>query len=123
MRAATLGSIIQLLDLLKIFLSMLTKFTYWFGMLLALSLTACGGGGQGPYVTEIQANQLVYGKLSTFTITGDSLNKGVSVSALGCSSLEQDANYSNTSQNWTCFIDSVGPKAIRLTAMTATGVV
>jgi hypothetical protein len=37
---------------------MLTKFTYWFGMLLALSLTACGGGGQDPYVTEIQANQL-----------------------------------------------------------------
>ena len=102
---------------------MLAKLTHWPSLLFVFILTACGGSEQGPYVTDIQANQLAYGKLSTFTLTGASLNKGVALSVTGCSNLKQDASSTDTSQIWTCFIDSVGAQTLKLTAKTATGVV
>jgi len=93
-------------------------------LLLALFLTACGGGGaQGPVISDIQASPLSYGKPSTFTLLGGSLDQGVSVSATGCSGLKQEANATSSTQAWTCLVDAAGPQAIKLTAKNASGAV
>ena len=87
-------------------------------------LTSCGGGGSpSPTVTDIQANQLVYGQNTTFTLSGTLLDQGVALTSEGCSNLTQGPGATNTSQTWTCQINAAGTAAVTVQAKTANGTV
>jgi hypothetical protein len=87
-------------------------------------LTACGGGGSAsPTVTNIQTNQLVYGQSTSFTLSGTLLDQGVVLTSEGCSNLTQGSGVANTSQTWTCQVNTAGTGAVTVQAKTANGTV
>ena len=96
-------------------------FLKWMALSGLSLLSACGGGSSSPSVTAIQANQAVYGQTAQFTLTGASLDQGVTVSAQGCQSLSQSSGGTSTSQTWTCLVDAVGTGAVSLEAKTTSG--
>jgi cyclophilin family peptidyl-prolyl cis-trans isomerase len=86
-------------------------------------LTACGGSSPGPSVFSIAADPLSYGQPSLFTFVGEMLEKGVSVSAQGCSGLVQAAGSTSSNQVWSCTVDAVGTEVVRLQAKATSGTV
>ena len=86
-------------------------------------LSACGGGSSSPSVSGIQANQTVYGQTAQFTLTGASLDQGVTVTAQGCQNLSQASGATSTSQTWTCVVDAVGTGVVSLEGKTTGGTV
>jgi peptidyl-prolyl cis-trans isomerase A (cyclophilin A) len=86
-------------------------------------LPGCGGSSSAPFVSDIQANQLVYGQTTQFAITGASLDSSLNVTAKGCSSFTSTGTISTTVSNWNCAVDAVGTSAVSLQVSTPEGTV
>ena len=95
-------------------------------------LTACGGGGSpSPTETDIQTNQLVitsieadrlmYTKLTAFTIQGYSLDKGLTINSKNCKGLALLAGGTSNKQVITCTIGAVGKAAVVIDGVLAGG--
>ena len=101
-----------------------SSLTKAFALLLITLLSSCGGGSSpSPVVNDIQANQLVYGQNTTFSLSGTLLDQGVVLTSEGCSNLTQGPVAANTSQTWTCQINTAGTGAVTVHAKTANGTV
>jgi peptidyl-prolyl cis-trans isomerase A (cyclophilin A) len=101
----------------KFFLSILS--------LSALVLTGCGGSSSAPdlAVSEIAVNQLKYGQLSQFTLTGNFSDNEINVSTKNCKGLALVAGGTTTTKSVTCTIGAVGTGAVSLEAKLADGTV
>lgn len=76
-----------------------------------------------PVVTAIQSDRLMYSKTTTFTFTGQSLDKDFSVSIKGCKGLALVAGGSASSQSVTCAVNVVGTAAVVVDAKLVSGTV
>jgi cyclophilin family peptidyl-prolyl cis-trans isomerase len=76
-----------------------------------------------PVVTAIQSDRLMYSKATTFSFTGQSLDKDFSVSIKGCKGLALVAGGSATAQSVTCAVNAVGTSALVVEAKLASGTV
>lgn len=76
-----------------------------------------------PVVIAIQSDRLMYSKTTTFTFTGQSLDKDFSVSVKGCKGLALVAGGSATAQSVTCAVNAVGTAAVVVDAKLASGTV
>ena len=101
----------------KFFLSILS--------LSALVLTGCGGSSPAPdlVVSDIAVNQLKYGQLSQFTLTGNFSDNEINVSTKNCKGLALAAGGTTTTKSVTCTIGAVGTGAVSLEAKLADGTV
>jgi len=101
----------------KIFLSFIS--------LSALVLAGCGGGSSAPdlAVSDIAVNQLKYGQLSQFTLTGNFPDNEINVSTKNCKGLALAAGGTTTTKSVTCTISAVGTGAVSLEAKLADGTV
>ncbi len=75
---------------------------------IALAMVGCGG----LETTTISYDRLMYGNLTTFTITGVNLDKGLLLSTTACPSPQQVTGGTATQQTFTCTITSTGPVTI-----------
>jgi len=91
----------------------------------ALMLSACGGSISTPsvMVSDIQVNQLKYGQVTQFTITGYSLDKDINVSTQNCKGLAIVAGGTSSSESVSCTISAVGLGAVTVVAKLADGTV
>ena len=80
-------------------------------------LSACGGGGSSTptptpsnnaTITSINADRLMYGQQTRFTVVGSGLSNGVTLSSPGCSATGTVAGGSATQQVITCRIAATG---------------
>jgi cyclophilin family peptidyl-prolyl cis-trans isomerase len=76
-----------------------------------------------PVVIGIQSDRLMYSQTTTFTFTGQSLEKDFSVSIKGCKGLALVAGGSATAQSVTCAVNAVGTAAVVVDAKLADGTV
>ena len=76
-----------------------------------------------PVVTAIQSDRLMYSKTTTFTLTGQSLDKDFSVAIKGCKGLALVSGGSATAQSVTCTVNAVGTGAVAVEAKLANGTV
>ena len=102
---------------------MRTQFSYLLSLLILAVLSGCGGSSSAPSVSDIQANQLVYGQTTQFTIAGSSLDSSLSITAKGCSNFSASGTNSSSSSNWNCVVDAVGTNSVSVQVSTAAGVV
>jgi peptidyl-prolyl cis-trans isomerase A (cyclophilin A) len=104
---------------------MLTKFSISFISLFTLVLAGCGGSSSAPdlAVSDIAVNQLKYGQLSQFTLTGNFSDNEINVSTKNCKGLALIAGGTNTTKSVTCTIGAVGTGAVSLEAKLADGTV
>ena len=88
-------------------------------------LAGCGGSISAPsaVVSEIQVNQLKYGQISQFTLTGNLLDNEINVSIQNCKGLTPIAGGTNTSKSVSCTISSTGSGVVNLDAKLADGTV
>lgn len=75
-------------------------------MTLTAGLCACGGGVVAG--TEVAVSPLVYGKLGSFTVTGPNLDKGITVTAAGCSGIAELPGSTDSRKTYTCTPSRVG---------------
>jgi len=101
------------------------KFYLFFLSLSAVVLVGCGGSSPvaSTAVSDIQVNQLKYGQLSQFTLTGNLLDNNVNVAAQNCKGLALVAGGTDTSKSVTCTISAVGSGVVSLEAKLADGTV
>jgi peptidyl-prolyl cis-trans isomerase A (cyclophilin A) len=101
----------------KIFLSSIS--------LSALVLAGCGGSSSIPdlAVYEIVVNQLKYGQLSQFTLTGNFSDNEINVSTKNCKGLALVAGGTTTTKSVTCTIGAVGTGVVSLEAKLPDGTV
>ena len=104
---------------------MLIKFNLFIISLCVMLLAGCGGSDSEPSVTisDIQVNQLKYGQVSQFTLTGNLLENDINVSAKNCKGLALVAGGTNTIKSVTCTIGAVGAGEVSLEAKLADGTV
>lgn len=76
-----------------------------------------------PVITAIQSDRLMYSKTTTFTFSGQSLDKDFTVSTKGCKGLALVSGGSATAQSVTCTINAVGTGAVVVDAKLASGTV
>jgi cyclophilin family peptidyl-prolyl cis-trans isomerase len=76
-----------------------------------------------PVVIGIQSDRLMYSQTTTFTFTGQSLDKDFSVSIKGCKGLALVAGGSATAQSVTCAVNAVGTAAVVVDAKLGSGTV
>ena len=102
-----------------------SKFALLIVSISTLVLSACGGSSSAPsvMVTDIKANQLKYGQVAQFTITGFALDKDINVSTQNCKGLALVAGGTDSSKSVTCTISAVGVGAVSLEAKLADGTV
>ena len=102
-----------------------SKFFLFIISFLALLLSGCGGGSSTSSlaVSDIQVNQLKYGHLSQFTITGNFSDTDISVSTKNCKGLALVAGGTPTSKSVTCTISAAGTGVVSLEAKLADGTV
>ena len=102
-----------------------SKFFLFFISLFALVLSGCGGGSSTSSlaVSDIQVNQLKYGQLSQFTLTGNFSDNEINVSTKNCKGLALVAGGTTTSKSVTCTISSAGTGVVILEAKLADGTV
>jgi len=88
-------------------------------------LAGCGGSGSEPSVavSDIQVNQLKYGQLSQFTLTGNFSDNEINVSTKNCKGLALVAGGTPTSKSVTCTIGAAGTGVVSLEAKLADGTV
>ena len=86
-------------------------------------LSGCGGSSSAPFVSDIQASQLAYGRTAQFTLTGSSLDKDLNVSTKNCRGLALVSGGSETSKIVTCTVGAVGAGAVTFEAKLADGTV
>jgi peptidyl-prolyl cis-trans isomerase A (cyclophilin A) len=102
-----------------------SKFFLSFISLSALVLAGCGGSSSVPNlaVSDIAVNQLRYGQLSQFTLTGNFSDNEINVSTKNCKGLALVAGGTTTTKSVTCTIGAVGTGAVSLEAKLADGTV
>lgn len=77
---------------------------------LAAALAACGGGQRG---TDISHAPLKFGVLTSFTVTGPNLDKGITLTAVGCTGVaEVVAAGTAERKDYTCTPNRVGPMTV-----------
>jgi peptidyl-prolyl cis-trans isomerase A (cyclophilin A) len=93
--------------------------------LFALVLAGCGGSSYSPQlvVSDIAVNQLKYGQLSQFTLSGNFSDNEINVSTKNCKGLALVAGGSTTTKSVTCTIGAVGTGVVSLEAKLADGTV
>ena len=93
---------------------------FWTPLLCAITLAACGQmeGHSTPHVTDIQAQNLIYGSRTTFAILGDGLAFGFRANVPNCVQPVVAAT-SITQQAVTCSLTAVG--SIKVDALNAAG--
>jgi peptidyl-prolyl cis-trans isomerase A (cyclophilin A) len=102
---------------------MLSKFLIPFISLCTLVLAGCGGSSAPDLaVSDIAVNQLKYGQLSQFTLTGNFSDNEINVSTKNCKGLALVAG-GTTTKSVTCTIGAVGTGAVSLEAKLADGTV
>jgi len=84
-------------------------------------LSGCGGSSSAPFVSDIQASQLAYGRTAQFTLTGSSLDKDLNVSTKNCKGLALVSGGSETSKAVSCTVGAVGAGAVTFEAKLADG--
>jgi peptidyl-prolyl cis-trans isomerase A (cyclophilin A) len=104
---------------------MLNKFNSFILSLCVMLLAGCGGSGSEPSVavSDIQVNQLKYGQLSQFTLTGNFSDNEINVSTKNCKGLALVAGGTPTSKSVTCTIGAAGTGVVSLEAKLADGTV
>jgi cyclophilin family peptidyl-prolyl cis-trans isomerase len=104
---------------------MLNKFNLLILFLSVMLLAGCGGSGSEPSlaVSDIQVNQLKYGQLSQFTLTGSFSDNEINVSTKNCKGLALVAGGTPTSKSVTCTISAAGTGVVSLEAKLADGTV
>ena len=104
---------------------MLSKFSISFISLFTLVLAGCGGSSSVPdlAVSDIAVNQLKYGQLSQFTLTGSFSENEINVSTKNCKGLALVAGGTTTSKSVTCTIGAAGTGVVILEAKLADGTV
>ena len=102
---------------------MLSKFSISFITLFTLVLAGCGGSSSAPdlAVSDIVVNQLKYGQLSQFTLTGNFSDNEINVSTKNCKGLALVAGGTTTTKSVTCTIGAVGTGVVSLEAKLADG--
>lgn len=80
-----------------------------FVIALGVSLASCGGALE---TTNIDYDRLMYGALTTFTISGPALDKGITLSSTACPLPKQGTEGSSTHQTFTCTITKTGPATV-----------
>jgi peptidyl-prolyl cis-trans isomerase A (cyclophilin A) len=102
-----------------------SKFFLSFISLSALVLAGCGGSSSAPdlAVSDIAVNQLKYGQLSQFTLTGNFSDNEINVSTKNCKGLMLVAGGTDLSKSVTCTISGVGVGAVSLEAKLPDGTV
>ena len=79
------------------------------GLACATVLVACGGLEK----TDITPDQLMYGKLATFTINGPNLDKGITFNAPSCSGIAEVVASAGPSEKvYTCTPAVTGPMTV-----------
>ena len=88
-------------------------------------VAGCGGSGSEPSVavSDIQVNQLKYGQLSQFTLTGNFSDNEINVSTKNCKGLALVAGGTTTNKSVTCTISAAGNGVVILEAKLADGTV
>ena len=79
-------------------------------VLLTGLLFACGGGDGAvtpapqipPTVAAVTASQVVYKKDATITVTGQNLDSGITMTALGCATITEQTGGTATSRSYSC---------------------
>ena len=104
---------------------MLSKFLISFISLCTLVLAGCGGSSSAPdlAVSDIAVNQLKYGQISQFTLTGSFSDNEINVSTKNCKGLALVAEGTTTSKSVTCTISAAGTGVVILEAKLADGTV
>jgi peptidyl-prolyl cis-trans isomerase A (cyclophilin A) len=103
---------------------MFYKFFIYLISFSTLFLTGCGGSTAPNFpVTEITVNQLKYGQLSQFTLTGNFSEHEINVLTKNCKGLALIAGGTSTSKSVTCTIGAVGPGVVSLEAKLTDGTV
>ena len=104
---------------------MLSKFLISFISLCTLVLAGCGGSSSAPdlAVSDIAVNQLKYGQLSQFTLTGNFSDNEINVATKNCKGLALVAGGTTTSKSVTCTISAAGTGVVILEAKLADGTV
>jgi peptidyl-prolyl cis-trans isomerase A (cyclophilin A) len=104
---------------------MLFKFLTSFISLFTLVLAGCGGSSSAPdlAVSDIAVNQLKYGQLSQFTLTGNFSDNEINVSTKNCKGLALVAGGTTINKSVTCTIGAVGTGVVSLEAKLADGTV
>lgn len=99
------------------------KIFSFFILISALFFGGCGGSSTAPIssVSSIEVNNLKYGQLSQFTLTGNLIDKDINVSSQNCKNLSIVAGGSISSQSLTCTVVAVGQGVVRLEAKLADG--
>jgi peptidyl-prolyl cis-trans isomerase A (cyclophilin A) len=102
-----------------------SKFTLLIISINALVLAACGGSSseQNVSVNDVQVNQLKYGQVSNFTLTGNLLDIDIKVVAKNCKGLALVEGGTNTTKTVRCNISAVGPDSVSLEVKLADGTV
>jgi peptidyl-prolyl cis-trans isomerase A (cyclophilin A) len=102
---------------------MFNKFNLFILSICTLVLVGCGGSSPASIATvsDIQVNQLKYGQLSQFTLTGKLLDLDIKLSAKNCKGLALVAGGTDTTKSVTCTISAVGPAMVILEATLADG--
>lgn len=101
-----------------------TSFAMWRSMALlsvATLLAACGGGDDGPPVTDISATgALAFSRQATFTIAGNALDaSNINLSTTGCRGLKMLPGGTPWQQQVTCTVTGVG--TVQVEAKSADG--
>ena len=104
---------------------MSSKFLISFISLCTLVLVGCGGGSSTPdlAVSDIAVNQLKYGQISQFTLTGNFSDNEINVSTKNCKGLALVAGGTTATKSVTCTIGAVGSGVVSLEAKLADGTV
>ena len=103
---------------------MSSKFIKSFISLCTLVLAGCGGSSSAPdlAVSDIAVNQLKYGQISQFTLTGNFSDNEINVSTKNCKGLALVAG-SATTKSFTCTISAAGSGVVILEAKLVDGTV
>ncbi len=84
---------------------------------LALTLAACGGGGNGPSISSINASGLAYSRTATITANGSGLNDPtlfMTVEGLPCDNVTRSSGASDSQVQFSCLIRGVGEMSPRI---------
>jgi hypothetical protein len=79
------------------------------GLAGALLLVACGGGGDGPQISNISAANARYTGTVTLTVSGARLDEGIAMSIEGpCETLTTVLGGSSDTRQFTCDVTAIG---------------
>jgi cyclophilin family peptidyl-prolyl cis-trans isomerase len=93
----------------SLFTTPLTRAWLGTGLAGALLLVACGGGGDGPQISNISAANARYTGTVTLTVSGARLDEGIAMSIEGpCETLTTVLGGSSDTRQFTCDVTAIG---------------